>query len=84
MELWFLDFATGSALKETSDALRDAVYFFKNPTNRDLIHRLRRVTKRFIGDRAAECYYVIFERINELLTEGEPFFELFALAPDSF
>ena len=69
-DLSFLEFLMGEVLRHASDSLRDAVYFFRNPANRGVIGRLRRATKRFCGDRAAECYYVIADSMKNLSAKG--------------
>lgn len=69
-DLLFLEFLVGDVLTDTSSSLRDAVYFFNNPENFSAIKRLRRVTQRFCGDRAAGCFYVIAENMTKLAAGG--------------
>ena len=69
-DLSLIEFLMGDVLRDVSDSLRDAVYFFTNPANRSVIGRLRRATKRFCGDRAAECYYVIADSMRKLSAQG--------------
>ena len=70
-ELLFLEFTLAEGLRGTSDKVRDAVYFFRNPANQSVIKNLRRVTRRFGGDRAAECYYVLADSIAKCASRAE-------------
>ena len=70
-ELLFLESTLAEGLRGTSDTVRDAVYFFRNPANQSDIKNLRRVNRGFAGDRAAECYYILTDSIAKCASRAE-------------